>query len=211
LLVEENKMGIEIFKNDPLFFQRLMKGVGYYTKELDGDWGPGTEAAYERLQVDYERLRTTYGSFDAQTEGNIATLLPKAQEEARKFMVRAKEFHLGVKILSGTRTYGEQNALYEKGRTTPGPRVTNAKGGQSNHNFGIAFDVGIFDKGHYYTGKTQAEDKAYVELRAFTKNATKLDWGGDWKSIVDKPHYELHTGMSVAEVRGRLEAGTAYA
>ena len=41
---------------------------------------------------------------------------------------------------SGFRTYGEQMALWAKGRTTPGPKVTNAKGGQSSHNFGIAID-----------------------------------------------------------------------
>lgn len=41
---------------------------------------------------------------------------------------------------SGYRTYGEQMALWAKGRTSPGGKVTNAKGGQSAHNFGIAID-----------------------------------------------------------------------
>ena len=48
----------------------------------------------------------------------------------------------GVRYIAthGYRTYGEQMALWAKGRTVAGPRVTNAKGGQSAHNFGLAID-----------------------------------------------------------------------
>lgn len=41
---------------------------------------------------------------------------------------------------AGYRTYGEQMALWAKGRTVKGKIVTNAKGGESAHNFGIAVD-----------------------------------------------------------------------
>jgi len=86
------------------------------------------------------------------------------------------------------------------------PKVTNARGGQSNHNFGIAWDVGIFENGKYYAGDTQKEDKAYVELGGFIKaNVPGLEWGGDWKGFVDKPHYQLATGKSVVQVRALLE------
>jgi len=46
-----------------------------------------------------------------------------------------------LKLISGLRTYEEQDALYAQGRTAPGPKVTNAPGGHSNHNFGLAFDM----------------------------------------------------------------------
>lgn len=48
----------------------------------------------------------------------------------------------GVRYVAthGYRTYGEQMALWAKGRTVAGPKVTNAKGGQSAHNFGLAVD-----------------------------------------------------------------------
>ena len=49
-----------------------------------------------------------------------------------------------VKIICGTRTIKEQNELYAIGRTKAGKKVTNAKGGSSFHNYGIAFDIGIF-------------------------------------------------------------------
>ncbi len=55
-----------------------------------------------------------------------------------------------IKIISGTRTHmQEQDALYARRRTAPGPRVTNARGGYSNHNFGIAWDIGLFRGGKY--------------------------------------------------------------
>jgi len=91
------------------------------------------------------------------------------------------------------------------------PKVTNARGGQSNHNFGIAWDVGIFENGKYYTGDTKKEDKAYVELGALIKaNVPGLEWGGDWKKFTDKPHYQLATGKSEKQVRALLENGKAY-
>lgn len=91
------------------------------------------------------------------------------------------------------------------------PKVTNAKGGQSNHNFGIAWDVGIFVNGIYYEGKTAKEDKAYVDLAIMVKAAVPgVEWGGDWRSFKDKPHYQLASGKTVAECRTLLEQGRAY-
>lgn len=204
-------MGMEIFKADPLFFQRLMKSAGLYTGDLDGDWGPLTEGAMTAFKKLTKAHADTYGTFDARTESNIATLVPDAQRAARRFLAAAKPFPYQVKILSGTRTYAEQDKLYAQGRTAPGNRVTNAPAGRSNHNFGIAFDVGIFDEKTYFTGSTNATAKPYVDLRKLTKKATpELDWGGDWKSIKDTPHYELRTNKSTAQVRAMLEKGQSY-
>jgi peptidoglycan L-alanyl-D-glutamate endopeptidase CwlK len=113
---------------------------------------------------------------------------------------------LTYKILSGTRTYAEQDALADQR-----PVVTKARGGQSNHNFGIAWDIGIFDNGKYYTGSSAKEEKAYDDLAALIKaNVSGLEWGGDWTSFVDKPHYQLATGKPVSQVRALLEAGKPY-
>ena len=62
----------------------------------------------------------------------------------------SKGIHVFVRFAA--RTYAEQNELYAQGRTKPGPIVTKAKGGYSNHNFATAFyDIGIFspDGKHY--------------------------------------------------------------
>ena len=53
-----------------------------------------------------------------------------------KCSARGAEYH----AIAGHRTYGAQMALWAAGRTKPGNKVTNAKGGQSAHCFGIAID-----------------------------------------------------------------------
>lgn len=193
-------------KGDVLFAQRLLSSCGLYTGKLDGSYGDLTRKAEDAFNKLFVKYAEQYGRFDDRTEANIATLLPKAQILARKAMSAAKALSSGltVQILSGTRTYAEQNKLYAQK-----PKVTNAKGGQSNHNFGIAFDVGIFKGKAYYTGKNSTETKAYVELSKLIK-PVGLEWGGDWKSIVDTPHYQLPTGKSVAQIRALLEAGKPY-
>ena len=131
--------------------------------------------------------------------------MPKAQAVARTFIISASEAMrakgVEVKIISGTRTYAEQNALYAKGRTTPGPRVTNARGGYSNHNFGVAFDIGLFRAGKYLE-----QSSLYAECGKIGE-ACGLEWGGRWKSFSDEPHYQLKTGLTLAQMRDRIAQG----
>jgi peptidoglycan L-alanyl-D-glutamate endopeptidase CwlK len=199
------------FKADVWFAQRFLTCAGMDPKGIDGSYGKDTAAAEARFNAFVVKCAEQYGRFDDRTEGNIMSLLPKAQVAARKAMIAAKALGGGltVQILSGTRTYAEQDALYAQGRTKPGKVVTKARAGYSNHNFGIAFDVGIFKGSTYYTGKNTAENKAYADLSKLIK-PVGLDWGGDWQSIKDAPHYELHTGMSLTAVRAAFNAGKAY-
>ncbi len=188
---------------DVLFRQRVLACSGFSPGTLDGQWGPKTEAADKAFQAAALKLQTTGGIFDARTESTIATLLIQAQAKARDFMRVAGPT---CKLISGTRSYAEQDALFNQR-----PVVTRARGGQSNHNFGVAWDVGIFIGGHYYTGATRAEEAAYDALAANIKaHLTGLEWGGDWKSIVDKPHYQLATGKSLSQVRFSFESGKVF-
>lgn len=157
-----------------------------------------------------------HGTLDARSEANIATLLPDAQAAARKFLEELLETlptDSTAKIISGTRTFEEQDRLFEQGRTTPGPIVTRARGGQSNHNFSIAWDVGIFTNGRYL------EDSPLYELVGSVAKAQGLEWGGSWLTIQDKPHVEWRprwaSGLSenalLVELRRRHNAGEAIA
>jgi peptidoglycan L-alanyl-D-glutamate endopeptidase CwlK len=202
-------MSAPVFKDDILFYQRMLSACGYYTDTIDGRWGKNTDDADKAFTADGEKLRADLGAFDSRTEGNIASLHIKAQEQAREFMKAAADFEVTVRIISGTRTYAEQDALYAKGRTAPGPKVTKAKGGQSNHNFGIAWDVGLFDGGAYLDGDTPAEQALYKKLSALRPSA--LEWGGDWSGFKDPPHYQLKTGLTASQVRREFERGRPYA
>lgn len=93
---------------------------------------------------------------------------------------------LKIKVTQGYRSKTEQDALYAQGRTKPGKIVTNAKGGYSMHNWGAAIDICRND------GRNPYEDSDGF----FTKvgkigQSIGLEWGGSWKSIVDKPHFQL--------------------
>jgi peptidoglycan L-alanyl-D-glutamate endopeptidase CwlK len=200
-------MSDRLFKTDILFLQRILAVSGFYEGSLNGKWSSDVDDAQEKFLNRCKEIKDKEGEFDSRTESCIMTLIPAAQIKAREFMNAVQGQPLTYRIISGTRTYAEQDALYAKR-----PKVTNARGGQSNHNFGIAWDVGIFDNGKYYEGKTKKEDKAYADLGTFIKaNVAGLEWGGDWKSFVDMPHYQLATGKSVAQVRSLLEKGKSYA
>jgi peptidoglycan L-alanyl-D-glutamate endopeptidase CwlK len=148
---------------------------------------------------------------DQRTLDNIATLIPAAQDKARAFMdaiAQSNRLPAGwrVSIISGTRTYAEQDVLYQQGRTTPGPIVTNAPAGYSNHNFGIAFDLGIFNADGQYIDDlpdrglmTEAQVSFYYRSLAPVGKALGLTWGGDWESIDDEPHYELNLWPGLSE------------
>jgi peptidoglycan L-alanyl-D-glutamate endopeptidase CwlK len=139
------------------------------------------------------------------TEANLKTLSEKTAALARRFVTKANGEVLPkgveIRIISGTRTYAEQDALFAIGRSKPGNKVTNARGGYSNHNFGIAFDIGVFINGGY-----QPESMWYNTLGPVGESVG-LEWGGRWKSFTDTPHYNLKTGLSMEQLRQRKSRG----
>jgi len=182
--------------------------------EVDGKAGTETWGAiYERLvdkQIDGQKPSAAIAPVDSRSEKHIATLLPEVRPIARALVQKAAASGITIKIISGLRTYAEQDALYAQGRTAPGDIVTNARGGFSNHNFGIAFDIGVFEGNKYLpdSPKYKAVGVLGVELG--------LEWGGNWKTIVDQPHYQLRPAWAhtltekqmLSELRTRHENGT---
>jgi peptidoglycan L-alanyl-D-glutamate endopeptidase CwlK len=208
-------MSANLSETEILFRQRLLKCCGLYTGKLDSKWGPKTEAADQAFLAEYERLKKKHGARDARTETNILSLHLTAQDLARKFLSEFGGFAFDIRIISGTRTYDQQNALYRQGRRgNAGPIVTNARGGQSNHNFGIAWDIGLFDSGKYLTGANARENAAYesAAVRGLANGlASKLEWGGSWKTFQDQPHYQAVANLATTtEVREAFEAGKPY-
>ncbi len=141
---------------------------------------------------------------DARSELSITTLHRKVQPIARRFVRLAAENGITIRITSGTRTYAEQDALFNKHDGT-----TKARGGQSNHNFGLALDVTIFKD-----GQPVYESPKYQTLGKLGKSLG-LSWGGDWESFQDEPHFQLEpewaNGMSesqmLSELRKRHDQG----
>lgn len=143
---------------------------------------------------------------DPRSEKAIATLLPQVQPMARALVQKAALSGICIKIICGFRTYAEQDALYAQGRTVQGGRVTNAKGGYSNHNFGIAFDIGVFEGNKYIV------DSPKYKAAGVIGTDLGLEWGGNWKTISDQPHFQLRPVWAskmkesemLAELRNRV-------
>jgi peptidoglycan L-alanyl-D-glutamate endopeptidase CwlK len=183
-------------------------GVG-----VDGKAGPETwSAIHSRIvkpKAATPAVSVAVSPVDPRSEKNILTLLPEVQPMARALVQKAALHGISIKVLSGLRSYAEQDALYAKGRTAPGPKVTNARAGYSNHNFGIAFDIGVFEGARYL-----ADSPKYKAVGALGMDLG-LEWGGSWKTIVDQPHYQLRPAWAadlrerdmLAELRARTSAG----
>lgn len=102
-------------------------------------------------------------------------------------------------VISGFRTYGEQTALWQQGRTAPGRIVTNAMGGQSAHNFGIAADLcrdGFVDRAGL---QPDWKPEAYEILRELAPKHG-LVWGGSWR-FADNPHVQLPNYVTSAQLQ----------
>ena len=129
------------------------------------------------------------------------------QPLARKLIEEATAQGIHVKVICGHRTYEEQNELYAQGRTKPGKIVTKAKGGQSNHNFATAFDIGIFNK----DGTKYFDESPDYEKVGVIGESLGLSWGGRWK-FKDDPHFEFNEGKDMASLRSSFEkSGDALA
>lgn len=117
------------------------------------------------------------------------------QLKAEEFIKKCKQSNLNIVIYQTLRTHAEQNKLYAQGRTKRGRIVTNASGGYSYHNYGMAFDfafrVGI--RGVSWRGD-------WKKAGEIAKNLG-LEWGGDWSNFPDRPHCQYTGGLSIDGLR----------
>lgn len=143
---------------------------------------------------------------DARSEKVIRTLHPRVQPYARCLVVAARGEGIVIVVTSGLRTYAEQDALFAQR-----PKVTNARGGYSNHNFGIAFDVTIFAEGE------PVWESPHYKVVGRLGQQLGLEWGGAWTTFKDEPHFELRppwargtNSAMLAELRKRKASGKDY-
>lgn len=198
-------MSTQPFGEDLTFLQRFLKCAGFYGGGIDGVWGEKTDRAVDAFEAASDESVTRLGKFDPMSERCIRTLDPRAQDAARRFLRAVRDGGIDARVISGTRTYAEQNGLYKKGRFGNAPPVvTNARGGQSNHNFGIAWDIGVFDGGKYLGESPLYDRAAEVGLSA------AIEWGGHWQSFKDRPHYQLRTGSRISDIRVAFESGAGF-
>ncbi|MEQ1831478.1 MAG: M15 family metallopeptidase [Candidatus Eisenbacteria bacterium] len=193
----------------------VQKKVGV---EADGRPGPQTwgaiYASLVKKKIGGITPAEAITAVDPRSEKVIAGLLPEVRPFARALVQRAGQGGITIKVISGLRTFAEQDDLYAQGRTKPGRIVTKVRGGYSNHNFGIAFDIGVFEGARYLP-----ESPKYKAVGVLGMDLG-LEWGGNWRTIVDQPHFQLRPLWAadlterdmLAELRARRDSGEpAYA
>lgn len=118
---------------------------------------------------------------------------PALQPLAREFLRLADEAEIEVLIYMTFRSKEEQDALYAKGRTKPGAIVTYRKGGASVHNCTLNGKPAskAFDCVPLVKGVPDWDNAEIYERLGKIGESVGLEWGGRWKKLVDKPHFQL--------------------
>lgn len=141
---------------------------------------------------------------------------PVVKESMNQLIKQAADKGIVVVITDGFRSAEDQDRLYEKGRTAGGTIVTNAKGGQSFHNYGLAIDFALKNAAgdviwdmQYDGNKNGKSDWSEVVEMA---KALQFTWGGDWPQFKDYPHLQMDFGLTIADLQnGKLPDDTLTA
>lgn len=164
---------------------------------------------------------------DSVTLPRIALLHPALRAEAMEIYKEICEALSGkalCRFAYTLRTWAEQQALFNQGRTTKGAKVTNAKPGQSYHNYGLAIDIvllldkdgnGTYETASWDTTTDFDNDKFgdWKEIVAIFKRHG-WEWGGDW-NFKDLPHFQKTNGYSISQLQflhnnKKFISGTTY-
>ncbi|XID96233.1 M15 family metallopeptidase [Paenibacillaceae bacterium WGS1546] len=135
----------------------------------------------------------------------VTGLHPVVAMNMDRLIADSAKIGIGIRITDGFRSVEEQDALYRQGRTADGPIVTQVKGGQSYHNYGLAIDFAlelpdgqvIWDLDYDGNGNGTSDWMEVVEI------AKKLgfSWGGDWEGFPDYPHLQMDFGYTIGELQ----------
>lgn len=139
-----------------------------------------------------------------ETQKKIDLLHPLIRTDVINFINDAEKKGIFLIITSGLRTFDEQSKLYEQGRTKSGRIITNAKAGESFHNYGIAFDVvPIIDNKPNYNNADWSKIASVGKSFGF-------EWGGDWVTFKDKPHFQKTFGKTINFFKKNYKKNQAY-
>lgn len=127
----------------------------------------------------------------------LEDLLPPVRERVERMIADCKAEGIDLLVTSTYRDNASQDALYAQGRTAPGRIVTNARSGQSYHNYRCAVDVVPIRNGKAIWN---AKDPVWQRIGALGK-AAGLEWAGDWKRFKEFPHFQYTGGLTLAQLQ----------
>ena len=124
---------------------------------------------------------------------DLKDLHPLVRGKAEAFLAKCRAAGIDVLITCTYRDAEEQNRLYAQGRTAPGRKVTNAKAGQSFHNYHLAFDCVPMRSGKP-VWNTAGADGALWETIGKVGESVGLEWAGRWTRFREYPHFQFTGG-----------------
>lgn len=133
---------------------------------------------------------------------NIDDLHPHVATLCRRFKEECAKQGIDIIITSTYRSIAEQDALYAQGRSKPGHRVTNAKGGQSMHNFRVAFDFAPS-----VNGKIDWNDTETFTKCGEIAESVGLEWAGRWTTFRELAHCQFTDGLKLADFQAGKTLG----
>lgn len=132
----------------------------------------------------------------------LSELLPKVEQAAQKSLNECRDAGIDILVTCTYRSGAEQDQLYAQGRTKPGKKVTNAKAGQSFHQWRVALDIVILINGKPEWSGTHPNWKRAADI--FIANG--FEWAGAWKRFRELPHFQMTGGhpLSYFQSGGKL-------
>ncbi|WNS43887.1 M15 family metallopeptidase [Paenibacillus sp. MMS20-IR301] len=148
----------------------------------------------------------TLDQVKSKSAGWLGNLHPVLLAAATELIRRTYARGVPILITQGMRTVAQQNALYAQGRTKRGPIVTNARGGTSYHNYGLAIDFALLlpdGKNVSWDMSRDGDGDKLADWQEVAQEAKKLgfEWGGDWTSFKDYSHLQFSFGLTTSELR----------
>jgi peptidoglycan L-alanyl-D-glutamate endopeptidase CwlK len=130
---------------------------------------------------------------------SLDDLEPGTRARAERFLAACADAGLDILIYCTHRSHAEQDALYSKGRSQPGPIVTNARGGQSWHNWRRAFDFVPM-----IGGKPQWNDRELYRRAGIIAEQCDLEWAGRWNGTLrETAHCQYRGGVTLAQLQAQ--------
>ncbi|TFE02895.1 peptidoglycan-binding protein [Jeotgalibacillus salarius] len=134
---------------------------------------------------------------------NMGAVVPQIRSLAITLITKSYDEGINVQISSGYRSNTQQASIYGMGRPNywwngklygnEGSIVSNAKPGQSVHNYGLAIDYFLVsDDGLKAIWVVDAQWRRVAQIG----KSLGFTWGGDWKGFVDAPHLEYTKGLT---------------
>jgi peptidoglycan LD-endopeptidase CwlK len=132
---------------------------------------------------------------------DLNDLHPAVKKRADAFLAAAKKHGIDLLVTSTYRDNASQAYIYAQGRTRPGKRVTNAKPGQSMHNWRVAIDVVPIVAGKPVWDTRHPANLALWNRVGTIAESVGLEWSGRWKNNPEFAHVQYTGGLSLADLQ----------